>query len=95
MPVYQAVRARANARHDKVFEVRAIQNLAAAAVRRGNAAQSVEMFDAVLPLIERDRNPDLYATLIGNLGNSLITLGEFDRALMSAYRGAGSVLRSR
>jgi hypothetical protein len=39
------------------------------------------MFDAVLPLIERDRNPDLYATLIGNLGNSLITLGEFDRAL--------------
>ncbi len=40
------------------------------------------MFDAVLPLIERDRNPDLYATLIGNLGNSLIALGEFDRALM-------------
>ena len=39
------------------------------------------MFDAVLPLIERDRDPDLYATLIGNLGNSLITLGEFDRAL--------------
>jgi tetratricopeptide (TPR) repeat protein len=40
------------------------------------------MFDAVLPFIERDRNPDLYATLIGNLGNSLITLGEFDRALV-------------
>jgi CHAT domain-containing protein len=81
VPVYQAIRARAIARHDKAFEVRAIQNLAAAAVRRGNAAQSVEMFDAVLPLIERDRDPDLYATLIGNLGNSLITLGEFDRAL--------------
>ena len=82
VPVYQAIRVRANLRHDRVFEVRAVQNLAAAAVRRGNAAQSVEMFDAVLPLIERDRNPDLYATLIGNLGNSLITLGEFDRALM-------------
>jgi len=81
VPVYQAIRVRAIARHDKAFEVRAIQNLAAAAVRRGNAAQSVEMFDAVLPFIERDRDPDLYATLIGNLGNSLITLGEFDRAL--------------
>jgi len=81
VPVYQAIRVRAIARHDKAFEVRAIQNLAAAAVRRGNAAQSVEMFDAVLPFIERDRDPDLYATLIGSLGNSLITLGEFDRAL--------------
>ena len=40
------------------------------------------MFDAVLPLIERDRNPDLYATLISNLGYGLISLGEFDRALL-------------
>jgi len=82
VPVYHAIRARAKARGDQVFDVRATQNLAAMAVRQGNAAQSVEMFDAVLPLIERDRNPDLYATLIGNLGNSLITLGEFDRALL-------------
>ena len=82
VPVYQAVRVRANARRDKVFEVRATRTSRPLAVRQGNAAQSVEMFDAVLPLIERDRNPDLYATLIGNLGNSLITLGEFDRALM-------------
>jgi CHAT domain-containing protein/tetratricopeptide (TPR) repeat protein len=82
LPVYHAIRARAKARGDKVFEVRATQHLAAIAMRQGNAAQSVEMFDAVLPLIERDRNPDLYANLIGNLGNSLITLGEFDRALL-------------
>jgi len=82
VPVYRAIRVRAKARGDKAFEVRAIQNLAAAAVRRGNTALSVEMFEAVLPLIERDRDPDLYATLIGNLGNSLITLGEFDRALL-------------
>jgi CHAT domain-containing protein/tetratricopeptide (TPR) repeat protein len=81
-PVYRAIRARARALGDKLFEVRATQNLAAIAVRQGNAAQAVEMFDSVLPLIERDRNPDLYATLIGNLGNSLITLGEFDRALV-------------
>jgi tetratricopeptide (TPR) repeat protein len=82
VPVYHAIRTRAKARGDKLFEVRATQNLAAIAVKQGNAAQSVEMFDAVLPFIERDRNPDLYATLIGNLGNSLITLGEFDRALV-------------
>ncbi len=82
LPAYQALRARAQSLGDKAFEVRAILNLAAAAVRRGDAAQSVEMFDAVLPFVERDREPDFYATLIGNLGNSLITLGEFDRALL-------------
>ena len=70
-------------RDDKVFEVRATQNLAAASPCGGATPRNPSaMFDAVLPLIERDRNPDLYATLIGNLGNSLITLGEFDRALM-------------
>jgi CHAT domain-containing protein/tetratricopeptide (TPR) repeat protein len=81
-PECHALRARAKALGDKLFEVRATQNLAAIAVRQGNAAQAVAMFDSVLPLIERDRNPELYATLIGNLGNSLITLGEFDRALL-------------
>ncbi len=81
-PVYRAVRARARARGDKLFEVRATQNLAAIAARQGNVAQSVAMLDEVLPLIERERNPDLYATLIGNLGSGLIALGEFDRALM-------------
>ena len=82
VPVYQAIRARAHGPRrqgrSRCARPRIWRPLA---VRRGNAAQSVEMFDAVLPLIERDRNPDLYATLIGNLGYSLITLGEFDRAL--------------
>ena len=54
----------------------------ASRMRQGNVAQAVTMFEAVLPLIERDRNPDLYATLISNLGYSLISLGEFDRALL-------------
>jgi CHAT domain-containing protein len=40
------------------------------------------MLDEVLPLIERERNPDLYARLISDLGSGLIALGEFDRALM-------------
>ena len=80
--VYGAIRAKAKARGDKFFEARATQNLASIELRQGNVAQSVAMFEAVLPLIERDRNPDLYATLISNLGYSLISLGEFDRALV-------------
>jgi CHAT domain-containing protein len=82
MPVYETIRTRARARGDKFFEARATQNLATIALRQGNVAQAVTMFEAVLPLIERDRNPDLYATLTSNLGYSLISLGEFDRALL-------------
>ncbi|HEV7608116.1 MAG TPA: CHAT domain-containing tetratricopeptide repeat protein [Steroidobacteraceae bacterium] len=80
--VYRVIRARAKARGDKMFEVRATQNLAAIAMRQGNVGQAVTMFEAVLPLVERDRNPDMYATLISNLGHGLIALGEFDRALL-------------
>jgi CHAT domain-containing protein/tetratricopeptide (TPR) repeat protein len=82
MPVYETIRARARARGDKFFEARATKNLATLALRQGNVAQAATMFEAVLPLIERDRNPELYATLISNLGYSLISLGEFDRALL-------------
>jgi CHAT domain-containing protein len=81
-PVYRAVRARARERGDKLFEVRATQDLAFIAGRQGNMAQSVAMLNELLPLIERDRNPELYATLISDLGSALIALGDFDRALM-------------
>ena len=81
-PVYRAVRTRARARGDQIFEVRATQNLAFIAGRQGNMAQSVAMLDEMLPLIERDRNPDLYATLVSDLGSGLIALGNFDRAQM-------------
>jgi CHAT domain-containing protein/tetratricopeptide (TPR) repeat protein len=81
-PVYREVRARARARGDKLFEVRAVQSLASIAGRQGNIAQSVAMLEEVLPLVERDRDPELYATLISNLGSGLVALGEFDRALM-------------
>jgi CHAT domain-containing protein/tetratricopeptide (TPR) repeat protein len=80
--LYRAVRERAQARGDKLFEVKATQNLAFLAMRQGNVAESVAMFDALLPLVERDRDPDLYATLISNQGYALIALGEFDRALL-------------
>jgi CHAT domain-containing protein/tetratricopeptide (TPR) repeat protein len=45
-------------------------------------AQSVTMLDELLPLIDRDRSPDLYATLVSDLGSGLIALGNFDRAQM-------------
>jgi CHAT domain-containing protein len=82
IPVYETIRARARTRGDKFFEAQATQNLAAIAQRQGNVAQAVSMFETVLPLIERDRNPDLYASITSNLGYGLISLGEFDRALL-------------
>ena len=81
-PVYRAVLAWAQERDDKLFEVRASQSLAFIVARQGNVAQSVAMLDELLPLIDRDRNPDLYSSLISDLGSALIALGDFDRALM-------------
>jgi CHAT domain-containing protein/tetratricopeptide (TPR) repeat protein len=81
-PVYRAARARARERGDKLFEVLGTQSLALIASRHGNVAQSVAMLEESLPLIERDRNPGLYASLISDLGFALIALGNFDRALM-------------
>jgi CHAT domain-containing protein/tetratricopeptide (TPR) repeat protein len=81
-PVYRAVLARARARGDKLFEARATQSLALIAGRQGNMAQSVAMLEELLPLIERDRSPDLYAMLISDLGSALSALGNFDRAQM-------------
>jgi CHAT domain-containing protein/tetratricopeptide (TPR) repeat protein len=80
--IYQQALNLALARNDKFFEAGFSSNLGYAAARKGEAARAVAFFERALPLIERDRNPDLYATIIGNLGYSLVTLGEFDRALM-------------
>jgi CHAT domain-containing protein/tetratricopeptide (TPR) repeat protein len=80
--IYQMVRRRAHARGDRFFEAGAIQNLAYIANRNGEMTRAASMFESVLPLIERDRNPDLYATIVCNLGFTLIALGDFDRALV-------------
>jgi CHAT domain-containing protein/tetratricopeptide (TPR) repeat protein len=80
--IYQVIRRRAHARGDRFFEAGAIQNLAYIANRNGEMARAASMFESVLPLIERDRNPDLYATIVCNLGATLIALGDFDRALL-------------
>ena len=80
--IYQQALDRAVARHDKYFEAGFTTSLGFVAARRGDATRAVKMYERALPLIERDRNPDMYATIIANLGHSLVTLGEFDRALM-------------
>jgi CHAT domain-containing protein len=80
--IYLTVRARARERGDKFYEASATQNLAYVASRKGEMVRAAAMFENVLPLIDRDRNPDFYATVVGNLGHTLIALGDFDRALM-------------
>ena len=52
------------------------------AARRGNVAQTIAMLDELVPLIKRDRNPVLYASLISDLGSALDARGDFDRALV-------------
>lgn len=82
LPVYEEVRARAHARGDVFYEASSTQNLAFLANHSGEVARAAAMYESALPLIERDRNPDLYATITSNLGHALIALGEFDRALL-------------
>ncbi|MEJ0085882.1 MAG: CHAT domain-containing protein [Pseudomonadota bacterium] len=80
--LYEKLLVRARARDDKFFQAAAIHNLAFIAQHKGDVVKAAAMYGDLLPLIERDRNPDMYATIISNLGYSLIALGEFDRALV-------------
>ena len=73
---------RARLRGDRFFEVIATQNLGYIARRGGDVVRAAALYESVLPLIERDRNPDLYARLRSELGATLSARGEFDRALM-------------
>jgi CHAT domain-containing protein/tetratricopeptide (TPR) repeat protein len=80
--VYEQLRARARSRKDKFHEAGATRNLAYIAQHKGDVVTAAAMYNDLLPLIERDRNPDMYATILSNLGHALIALGEFDRALL-------------
>jgi CHAT domain-containing protein len=82
LKLYEGLLARAHARGDKFFEAAAAHNLAFIAQHKGDSVTAAKMYGDVLTLIERDRNPDMYAAIISNLGYSLIALGEFDRALV-------------
>jgi CHAT domain-containing protein/tetratricopeptide (TPR) repeat protein len=80
--VYEDLRKRAQERGDKHFEIGATQNLAFVASRRGELARAASMYESVLPLLDRERQPNLYATIASNLGSTLVSLGDFDRALL-------------
>ena len=51
-------------------------------IAAGDVVRAAALYESVLPYIERDRNPEMYATLLARLGSALIARGEFDRALM-------------
>jgi CHAT domain-containing protein/Tfp pilus assembly protein PilF len=67
--------------HDPGEEARALTNLAWIHNRLGSVAQAAVEYERLLPLIEKDRQPAQYSTLLGNYGLTLIALGDFDRAL--------------
>jgi CHAT domain-containing protein len=80
--VFETLRSRARLRDDRYFEVVAAENLGALARRRGDVARAAALYEGVLSLIDRDRNPELYAALRSGLGAALSARGEFDRAMM-------------
>jgi CHAT domain-containing protein len=80
--LYEEALVMARERHDKFFEAGFSSNLGFVATRKGQMLRAKALFERALPLIERDRNPDMYGTIIGNLGHALVALGEFDRAML-------------
>jgi CHAT domain-containing protein len=69
------------AEHDKLGETASLNNLGWMHDRRGEMASAAEIYESLLPLVDRESQPDVYATVLGNYGNALIALGDFDRAL--------------
>jgi CHAT domain-containing protein/tetratricopeptide (TPR) repeat protein len=80
--IHQQSLARAAARGDKFYEAKYSGSLGAIALRKGQAVKAVSLYERALPMVDRDRNPYLYANMISDLGYALIALGEFDRAQM-------------
>jgi CHAT domain-containing protein/tetratricopeptide (TPR) repeat protein len=58
-----------------------LANLAWIHNRQGFIAQSAAEYEALLPMIEKQKEPYQYAVALGNYGFCLIALGDFDRAL--------------
>jgi len=71
----------ARANNDITEQAKSLSNLAAVHNFRGFLAQSAKEYEALLPLVDPQTQPYLYAALLGNYGFALIVLGDFDRAL--------------
>ncbi len=63
-------------------QAKSLSNLAWVHNRLGYIAQAAEEYEALLPMVERDRQPAQYASVLTNYGFCLIALGQFDRALV-------------
>jgi tetratricopeptide (TPR) repeat protein len=73
----EMTRANADAREQAI----SLANLAWVHNRRGFIAQAAAEYEALLPMIEKEKEPYQYAVALGNFGFCLIALGDFDRAL--------------
>src|SRR5688572_27774600 len=62
-------------------EARSLANLAWVHNRQGFIVRAANEYADLLKIIERERQPDQYAVLLGNYGFCLVALGEFDQAL--------------
>jgi CHAT domain-containing protein/tetratricopeptide (TPR) repeat protein len=71
----------ARSNHDVGEEVKSLANLGWVHYRLGFIAEAAKEYSQLLPLVERDRQPALYAAILNNYGFCLIALGDFDRAL--------------
>ena len=71
----------ARGNQDPGEESRALANLAWMHNRLGLVVQAASEYERLLPLIEKDRQSDVYLTTLGNLGLCLVALGNFDRAI--------------
>ncbi|MEO8019033.1 MAG: CHAT domain-containing tetratricopeptide repeat protein [Pseudomonadota bacterium] len=71
----------ARANKDVGEEVTSLANLGWVHYRVGFIAEAAREYSQLLPLIERDLQPALYAAILNNYGFCLIALGDFDRAL--------------
>lgn len=71
--------ARANA--DERELALTLANLAAVHNFLGRVAQAAREYEALLPLVDREQQPFRTAVLLGNYGELLVDLGDFDRAL--------------
>jgi CHAT domain-containing protein len=66
---------------DIAEQARSLGNLAAVHIYLGFIAQAAREYEALLPLLDPQRQPYQHAVLLGNYGYTLIALGDFDRAL--------------
>jgi CHAT domain-containing protein len=66
---------------DRAEQTTALMNLAWVHRLQGQVRQAADEYQSLMPLLDAQRQPYLYATMLNNYGFCLIALGDFDRAL--------------